>query len=154
MPLIIYLSLSHHEHTHLYVTQSDSAGYDPRRSRVSDDTMMDFVRGNITGDLTEVPGIGPKTAEKLAISADGDDNDQITNTYQLFGKFLMLKGPDTDGEKVECMEHCEKFWYWLQSKGVTAHRSAVVKAVAQKINGIMPGVYDPSLYEDDDEDEE
>jgi hypothetical protein len=63
--------------------QSDSAGYDPKRSRVSDDTMMDFVRGQITGDLTEVPGIGPKSAEKLG---EGDDSDAVTNTYQLFGK--------------------------------------------------------------------
>lgn len=68
-------------------SQSDSAGYDPRRSRVSDDTMMDFVRGQISGDLTEVPGIGPKTAEKLGIVAEGeDDSEAVTNTYQLFGK--------------------------------------------------------------------
>lgn len=46
--------------------------------------MMDFVRGTISGDLTEVPGIGPKTAEKLA---DGsEDGESVTNTYQLVGK--------------------------------------------------------------------
>lgn len=49
--------------------------------------MMDFVRGQISGDLTEVPGIGPKTAEKLGIVAEGeDDSEAVTNTYQLFGK--------------------------------------------------------------------
>ena len=66
----------------------------------------------------------------------------------------MLKGPDTAENKVECMEHCEKFWYWLQSKGVAAHRSAIVKAIAQKVNGLMPGVYDPTLYDEEGEEEE
>jgi hypothetical protein len=50
--------------------------------------MMEFVRqGNITGDLTEVPGIGPKAAEKLA---EGDEHDQITNTWQLLGKVRLF----------------------------------------------------------------
>ena len=45
---------------------------------------MDFVRGTISGDLTEVPGIGPKTAEKLAEGTE--DAERVTNTYQLVGK--------------------------------------------------------------------
>jgi len=63
--------------------QADSAGYDPKRSRVSDDTMTDFIRGRVTGDLQEVPGIGPATAKKLG---EGEDGEEVTNTYQLFGK--------------------------------------------------------------------
>ncbi len=66
----------------------------------------------------------------------------------------MLKGPDTDDRKVESYEHCEKFWYWLAAKGIRSHRSAIVKAIAQKVNGIMPGVYDASLYDDDDDEQE
>ncbi|KAL7517752.1 hypothetical protein ACHAWX_002647 [Stephanocyclus meneghinianus] len=112
---------------------------------------MDFLLGTISGDLMEVPGIGPKTAEKLAEWSDGE---RVTNTYQLIGKFLMLKGPDTAGSKVECMKHYEKFWYWLQSKGVSAHQFAIFKAIALKVNGIMPGVYDPALYDEVDEEEE
>ncbi|KAL7546706.1 hypothetical protein ACHAWF_010034 [Thalassiosira exigua] len=113
--------------------------------------MTDFIRGAIGGDVTEVPGIGPAAAKKLAA---GEGDDKVTNTYQLIGKFLMLKGPDTDDGKVESMEHCEKFWYWLQDKSVTAHRSAIVKAIALKVNGLLPGVYDPDLYDDDDDEEE
>jgi predicted flap endonuclease-1-like 5' DNA nuclease len=45
--------------------------------------MADFIRGTINGNLTEIPGIGPKTAEKLA---EGDDAEKVTNTYQLIGK--------------------------------------------------------------------
>ena len=118
---------------------------------VNDDTMMDFIRGSVTGEITEVPGIGPAAAKKLANGENVDE--KVTNTYQLIGKFLMLKGPDIDDNKVESMEHCEKFWYWLQDKGISAHRSAIVKAIALKVNGLLPGVYDPDLY-DEDEDEE
>mmetsp|Transcript_42128 Transcript_42128/g.61793 ORF Transcript_42128/g.61793 Transcript_42128/m.61793 type:complete len:136 (+) Transcript_42128:109-516(+) len=131
------------------------SGYDPKRSRVSDSTMGDFLRGQITGELTEVPGIGPAAAKKLA--AGDDESEMVTNTFQLFGKFLSLKGPDDEEEKVESMEHMEKFWYWLQNKGITAHRSAIVKAIAEKMNGMMPGIYDASAYgedEDDDDEEE
>jgi len=54
------------------------------RSRVSDDKMNEFLRGQLTGDLTEVPGIGPAAVKKLAV---GDlDGDRITNTFQLIGK--------------------------------------------------------------------
>lgn len=66
----------------------------------------------------------------------------------------MLKGPDTDGNKVESMEHCEKFWYWLQDKGISSHRSAIVQAIAMKVNGLLPGVYDPALYDEESDDEE
>ena len=45
--------------------------------------MMDFIRGSIAGTTTEVPGIGPAAAKKLA-SGEGDE--AITNTYQLIGK--------------------------------------------------------------------
>jgi hypothetical protein len=63
---------------------ADSSGYDPRRSRVSDDKMNEFLRGQLTGDLTEVPGIGPAAVKKLAM---GDlDDDKVTNTFQLIGK--------------------------------------------------------------------
>jgi len=88
----------------------------------------------ITGDLTEVPGIGPKAAETLA---NGEGDDKITNTYQLFGKFLMLKGPDEEGRKVESFEHTEKFWYFLKSRGIASHRSAIVKAIAGKARVLL-----------------
>lgn len=66
----------------------------------------------------------------------------------------MLKGPDSSDHKVESFEHCEKFWFWLQAKGISSHRSAIVKAIAQKVNGLLPGVYDPDLYDDEEDEEE
>lgn len=65
-----------------------SDGYDPQKSRVAEDTLADFLRAPLTGDLTEVPGIGPAAVNKLAA---GEDGESVENTFQLIGKFLMLK---------------------------------------------------------------
>ena len=88
-----------------------------------------WKQSTTTGDLSEVPGVGPKTMEKLA-ECD-EPSDCITNTYQLFGKYLMLKGPGQNGSnEVTTVEHAEKFWYWLQNRGINSHRSAIVRAVS------------------------
>ena len=89
----------------------------------------------ISGDLKEVPGIGPATEEKLR-------ENQISTTFQLLGKFLMLKE-----EGVESVELCDRFWYWLESIGTPAgHRGGVVQAIANKLDASYPGMYDPSKY--------
>ena len=72
----------------LLLVKADALGYDPSRSKVSDSTMTDFLRSQITGDLTEVPGIGP-AAQKVLASGD-DDSEKITNTFQLIGKVSTL----------------------------------------------------------------
>ena len=121
-------------------------GYDPKRSRVSDDTLADFLRSQLTGSLQEIPGIGPAAEKALGKGVNGEEDTKITNTFQLIGKFLSLKGPDSDGHKVDSVEHMEKFWYFLQSQGITAHRSAIVKSLAEKLNTMMPGLYDADAY--------
>ena len=110
---------------------SKSEGYDPKRSTINDDKLAEFIRAPITGDLKEIPGLGPKGIEKLA---DGDE--PITTTYQLIGKYLMLKDDTTDS-----VEHCDKFWYWLKAKGIDSHRSGLVNALAEKVNIFLPGTY-------------
>ena len=88
----------------------------------------------MTGALTEVPGVGPAAAAKLS----GDPSEPITNTWMLFGKYFMMKGPDSvdeDGNHVAvgCAMHNDRFWYWLKDKGISAHRSAICKAIAEKV---------------------
>ena len=83
-----------------------------------------------------VPGLGPKGVEKLSQLPAAE---AITNTWQLFGKYLMLKGPDTldaNGNMVivDCETHNNKFWKFLQDKGINAHRSAIIMAVALKVS--------------------
>jgi hypothetical protein len=46
--------------------------------------MADFQRSILTGELLEVPGIGPAAKKKL-MEAENED-DRITNTFQLLGK--------------------------------------------------------------------
>jgi hypothetical protein len=106
----------------------------------------------VSGNLQDVPGIGPAAVKKLADTSDG--NEAITNTYQLFGKYLMLKGPDTEEYKVESVEHAEKFWQYLKTRGITSHRSAIVKAVAEKAATFFTGIYDANIYEEGDEDDD
>ncbi|CAN0417120.1 unnamed protein product [Pylaiella littoralis] len=126
------------------------ACYDPARpSAVGEDTHAEYVRAPIkTGDITEVPGIAGKAA---GILAEGEGDDRVTNTYQLYGKFLSLRGPEAgETHEVDSVEHCEKFYLWLQGKGINACRDAIVRAVAEKSNNFFPGLYDSAVYTNTD----
>lgn len=46
----------------------------------------------------QVPGIGLEYAEILA---KGEGEQRVTNTYQLNGKFLALRGPEVDDHEVQ-----------------------------------------------------
>jgi len=70
------LHLLTHSANTLELIEIQASGYDPKKSRVSDDTLADFFRSQLTGDLQEIPGIGPAAAKCLA---EGDDDDKITN---------------------------------------------------------------------------
>ena len=111
--------------------------------------METWRTAQVTGDLKEVPGIGPAAINKL--KEHDDPAEQITNTFQLFGKFLMLKGPDSEDNQVEPVEHTQKFWYFLKNRGITAHRSAIVKAIATKTATFFNSIYDANDFEDDDD---
>jgi hypothetical protein len=111
------------------------SGYDPQRSVIAPDKLAEFIQAPITGDLTEVPGVGPAT-QKAMIAAG------VTTTYALIGKYLMLKDAG-----VESVEHCDRFFYWLDDIGASkGHRSSIVQAIAQKQDITFPGIYDGSLY--------
>lgn len=99
----------------------------------------------VTGNLLEVPGIGPAAVKALA--ATDDPNDLVTNTYQLFGKYLMLKGPGD----VSCVEHNERMWSWLKNRGINACRSGIVRCIAERAATFFPELYDANAYEDSDE---
>ena len=50
------------------------------------------------------------------------------------------------GDGMSVIEHCDRFYYWLQHKGVNAGRNNVVKALGDKCEVFMPGIYDESVY--------
>jgi hypothetical protein len=120
-------------------------GFDPNRTRVTDDTQAEWLRTIITGDLREVPGVGNTTIMKLA-----ECSDNITTTYQLLGKFLLLKG-----QGIGTIEHADRFYYWLELIGTSAgHRSSVVRSVAEKLQLQFPDIYDEEIYSKDEEEED
>ena len=87
--------------------------------------------------FSEVPQLGPQGVAIL--KANG-----ISTTHALFGKFLMLKE-----EGVGCVELTDRFWFWLESIGYPAgFRSAIVHAVAAKLDMTIPGLYDISAFDE------
>lgn len=114
-------------------------GFCPKKSMLSDEALADFLRAPLTGQLIEVPGIGPTTVKVLAKGSE-----PIVNTFQMIGKFMLLKSNDQEtGDLIESSHHCDKFWRWLKLKGVTSHRDTIVMAIAEKTNTMMPGIYNP-----------
>lgn len=124
----------------------DMTSYNPEHSRVSEDTLADFLRSPISGVITEVPAIGHSSAQLLA--RGGDVSDRIVNTFQLIGKFLLLKTENEEtGQMISRQEHCDAFYRYLRYKGINANRDAIVLAIAEKVNALMPGLYDYRDYE-------
>ena len=110
--------------------------FNPSNTTTTGATRATWLRASITGDITEVPGIGPASAEKLSRAG-------VTSTHGLVGKFLAM----TDAG-VSPVEHCERFYLYLQSVGVNAKRADVVQSIAEKVDAWMPGTYDEKAYED------
>lgn len=147
------LSYAMENHNYLFKLGSKAPkteeGYDPKKSKVSEDRMEKWRTSEVTGDIIEVPGIGP--AAKKLLAEDAIPEDRITNTHQLIGHYLKLKGPDGEDEVVTIAETNQKFWYWLKLKGIASHRSAIVLAVAEKCATFFPGFHDANAVEYDDE---
>jgi hypothetical protein len=116
-----------------------SIGYHPERSIVNEDRFADFIRSPITGDLLEIPGIGPVAQDQLR------KNHGITTTYQLLGKYLSFKDETTG-----CVEHTDRFYHWLCTTGVqNIRRAGVVRCIASKASTMFPGIYDDDDYNDE-----
>mmetsp|Transcript_4648 Transcript_4648/g.6050 ORF Transcript_4648/g.6050 Transcript_4648/m.6050 type:complete len:129 (-) Transcript_4648:146-532(-) len=121
-------------------------GYDPRRSKVSDNSMEQFRTGTLTGDLKEVPGIGPAAAKRL-------EEEGILTTYHLLGHYMkmaeMTKNDDDD-MVVDTYLLNQQMWQFLKGASISAHRSAIVKAVSEKVASSFPAFHDANIYDDDD----
>lgn len=110
-------------------------GYYPEDSRVSNEALCDFLRTPLSGDLLEVPGVGPATANLLR-------NEGISTSFALIGKYLMMKQ-----EGVGTMENADRFYFWLKSIGTDKRYTAtIVHCIAEKINLTFVGIYDPNSF--------
>jgi predicted flap endonuclease-1-like 5' DNA nuclease len=104
------------------IAEPTDGGYDPKKSTVTNDTLMEFVDDDLSDDVTEVPGIGEKSAQNLA-------GEGINTTFQLFGKFLMAKDDDTSFQ-----EMCDQFYSFLKEvKTSPGHRAGVIQCMSEKL---------------------
>lgn len=107
------------------------SGFDLNRSRISLDTLAEFLSSPIIKDLSMVPGVGPATIERLA-------TDGITTTHQLLGAYLKICDKDFNSK-----QRTDAFWYYLQALKVSGGtRSTIVHAIAERINIMIPGIYE------------
>lgn len=83
----------------------------------------------MTGDLQEVPYVGPKTA--AALEAAG-----VATSFQLCAKFLEGKGPGVTSQAL-----CDAFYAWLKSAGVNSHRGAITLCIAEKVALAFPAAF-------------
>jgi hypothetical protein len=91
--------------------------YDPNASRMRSDTLANFLRAPLTGNVEEVPGIGKDTKTKLQTA-------NVCTTQQLMGIYLQHSD-------------CNTFYKWLQRVGVHAHRNTVVRCIAEKTQSLF-----------------
>ena len=117
---------------------AQETGFKISKSAIGDDKLGDWVVGDITGDLNEVPGVGPVSIELLGKPTEGGSPDDVVqSTHQLIGKFLSFKTTDIDAQ-----EHCDGFFHWLKEKGIRNHRDGITHAVAEMVNTLIPGTVD------------
>lgn len=109
-------------------------GYHPDRSTTTPSVLRDWLNSLLVEDLVCVPGIGKKNK---CLLEESNDHGCVCSTYELFGKFLSLKGPGVDS-----VTHCDRFFHWLHAKGITSHTASIVQAVAERTNIMIPNIYD------------
>lgn len=126
---------------------SQSDGYDPNKSKVSDDTLKAFVESELQPNLDSVPGVGPVTVKWM------EDNG-IENTYQLVAKYMAATTTQTvqseDGENVEIVDVFttnNHFWHFLKDLGVRGARSGIVNAINQKVASWDTNYVDTTPYD-------
>lgn len=107
------------------------SGFDINRSRVSATTLTEFINSPINKNLLTVPGVGDATIERLK-------TDGITTTHQLLGAYLKLCDEEFDSN-----QRTNAFWFYLRELQVSGStRSTIVHAIAERINTLIPGMYD------------
>jgi hypothetical protein len=79
-------------------------GFDVNRSQVSPTALANFLAEEIQESIQSVPGVGPAAAAALAKDAAGEPG--VKTTYQLIGKFLVLREPGMSSQ-----QHCDAFWF-------------------------------------------
>ena len=59
-------------------------GFHPGKTKINDESLAEWLKDKVDGDLQAIPGIGAASEKKIKEAG-------IENSFQLIGKFLMLK---------------------------------------------------------------
>jgi hypothetical protein len=144
-----------HHYVIYYTLLKQADSYNPRRLTVSNNCMEEWrtvlFAGNLNGNLIQIPGIGAETVAKLRY--DVDKRKRITNTYQLVGLYLTLMGSAEDGQVMSVAETDERFWHWLQEKGIVEYRSVIVMVISEYASSLFPGLNNGSEVDGHEEGE-
>jgi hypothetical protein len=89
-----------------------------------------FIGNNLSEDLESVPGIGPDAAAALKRAG-------VFSTLQLLGTFLALHSPGMSQR-----DHLNEFVAFLSKAGIRVRRSLIARAIAEKCNTFIPGLFD------------
>ena len=115
--------------------------FDPHSTKMPEDVLSKFLQTPLTGELSDVPGVGDKNMEhfkNLNKETQGKFQD-VKNSWQLMGVYMRLKEENMTGPDL-----CNKFWHWLKVVGINSGRNHIVRSIAEKCQ-LVDG-YDASNY--------
>ena len=87
--------------------------------------------------MSHVPGLGEKSHNAFTDAG-------INGVFPLIGKFLSFR--DINSTSESC---CQNFFDWMGECNLPhggSAKHAITRAVAEKVNLILPGVYDSTRY--------
>ncbi len=119
-------------------------------STVTEQTLADFLVQPLSADLLTVPGIGPVSVARLAAveifnvsvcarytpAPPRLTRPAPAQTYQMCGRFLLCRD-----DVFDTVKHCNNFYDWLGTVGVTSHRATITRVIAEKMTICFAGLY-------------
>lgn len=65
----------------------------------------------------------------------------MQTTHQLIGKFLSFRD-----KGMGMKEHVDAFFNWLTELKIGAYKNAITKAIAEKVETMIPGTYNEGAF--------
>ena len=70
-------------------------------------------------------------------------SDPAPQTYQMCGRFLLCRD-----DVFDTVSHCNNFYDWLGTVGVTSHRATITRVIAEKMTVCFAGLYAETDFSD------
>lgn len=103
---------------------------------LSQATIEEFCQSDVEWDLSLVPGLGPKSVEKLQAAG-------VKSTFNLIGRFMAMWD-----EERSTQANCNDFYWWLGEVGVAwAYKDGLTRLLLEKLYVMLPGMLDMTGFE-------